>query len=162
MILPSLQTSTCPKQNQKSQPTDLIHEKEPSIHPKLQGCKTIPVTTDAQRGMGKNYLGPPRWMINNSMQKHAKCLDGPMIGTPWYTTIVPPKRFLHGFEKNMTRHYGKKMQEKHSLQIPFSIPSIRSSLQIPEVVDFPLGKYAKSPAAKISKLWQPSVPLPLF
>ena len=66
MILPSLQTSTCPKQNQKSEPTDLIHEKEPSIHPKLQGCKTIPVTTDAQRGMGKNYLGPPRWMINNS------------------------------------------------------------------------------------------------
>ena len=94
MILPSLQTSTCPKQNQKSQPTELIHEKERSIHPKLQGCKTIPVTTDAQRGMGKNYLGPPRWMINNSMQKHAKCLDGPVIGTPWYTTIVPAKRFL--------------------------------------------------------------------
>jgi len=99
MILPSLQTSTCPKQNQKSQPTDLIHEKEQSIHPKLQGCKTIPVTTDAQRGMagmGQNYLGPPRWMINNSIQKNT---PNAWIGTPWYTTIVPRKRFLHGFGK---------------------------------------------------------------
>ena len=107
MILPSLQTSTCPKQNQKSQPTDLIHEKEQSIHPKLQGCKTIPVTTDAQRGMagmGQNYLGPPRWMINNSIQKTRQMRGLVHHGTP---QLCPARDFCMDLGK-----YDQTLREK--------------------------------------------------